>query len=442
MLIWEVIMMGYINHIFHRVFFLVLIILSPILAHAGPDNNFVNNLELLLIIVIILLILVTAVILLLVIYIFNLLNLLIRREQKHVATEEDLLKLEMLKLQKQAGRWLTRSTPLSEEESIMMDHDYDGIRELNNHLPPWWKALFYITMIWGFIYLLVYHVFNWMPSSSQEFEMEIARAKAEDNIRLSQLAIGINEDNVELMLDEESLAHGAEIFKLHCVVCHAEDGGGGIGPNMTDPYWIHGGSIKNLFWVIKYGVPAKGMISWQSQLNPVEIRDVASYILSLQGTEPANPKAPQGDLYEESNEVKNPTDPNTMVDTRPDIESVQDSLDDIGIGRGLFSGTIRFMGGGPGCITCHNVTEEGLPKGALIAPDLTNVYTRLDEPTLYKVILKPYHLTMQEAFQDKTVMDTEVDYLVSYFEYVGTATAHQKKRDERAAGFLKRIRKQ
>ena len=140
--------------------------------------------------------------------------------------------------------------------------------------------------------------------------------------------------------------------------------------------------------------------------------------------------------------MENPVDPSAMEDTRPDIEAVKDSLDNIGIGRGLFGGSIRFAEGGPGCITCHNVTEEGLPKGALIAPDLTNVYTRLDEPTLYKVITKPYHLTMQEAFKDKIVIEEEVEYLTSYFEYVGTATAHQEKRDQRAAGFLDRIKKQ
>jgi len=140
--------------------------------------------------------------------------------------------------------------------------------------------------------------------------------------------------------------------------------------------------------------------------------------------------------------VVNPEGLSDLIDLRPTIDMVSDTLEPVEMGRGLFSGSIRFVQGGPGCITCHNVTEEVLPKGALIAPDLTNVYTRLDEPTLYKVITKPYHLTMQEAFKDKVVIEEEVEYLMYYFEYVGTATTHQEKRDQGAANFLNRIKKQ
>jgi len=324
----------------------------------------------------------------------------------------------------------------------VMDHDYDGIKELNNHLPPWWKALFYLTMIWGITYLGVYHVFKWLPLSGEEFEMELADTEGAKNTLLSDKGAGMDENNVEVVEDDGSLALGAEIFKMHCVVCHAEDGGGGIGPNLTDAYWLHGGSVKNLFRVIKYGVPSKGMISWQNQLSPSDIQYVASYILSLNGTIPANPKEPQGELYDESNEEQNQESQTDIADRRPTIYNARDTLDPVAIGRGLFSGSIRFIEGGPGCITCHNITEENLPKGALIAPDLTNVFTRLDEPTLYKVITKPYHLTMQEAFRDKVVIEEEVKYLMSYFEYVGTATVYQEKRDQRAAGFLNRIKKQ
>ncbi len=367
---------------------------------------------------------------------------MIRNEQKDAVSEDIKEKIKSLEFSNLLDRLLTRSTPVSGEESILMDHDYDGIKELNNHLPPWWKALFYLTMIWGIIYLLVYHVFSWMPLSDEEFNQEITAAKARQDAIHSRMFTDVDENCVEVTDDPVSLAHGAEIFNLHCAVCHAEDGGGGIGPNMTDRFWLHGGSIKNIFWVIKYGVPEKGMISWQNQLNPNDIRDVASFILTLQGTMPETPKAPQGDLFDENLKVKNPGGLTATEDSRPTIASIGDSLNSIEIGRGLFSGSIRFAEGGSGCITCHNVTEEDLPKGALIAPDLTNVYTRLDEPTLYKVITKPYHLTMQEAFKNKIVIEEEVEYLMFYFEFVGTATAHQEKRDQRAAGFLNRIKKQ
>ena len=435
-------MMGFINPITTRTFFFLLFSFFPGLAFPQTDTIYASNLETILLVLIILLTLITIITIFLVFYTVNLLTLLLRQEQRDAVTKEQNEELKSLEFRNVLGRWLTRSIPVSDEDTILMDHDYDGIRELNNHLPPWWKALFYLTMIWGIFYLLVYHVFDWLPLSDEEFKTELVNAEAARRALQFELGADIDENTVEIVKDTESLTHGAEIFKLHCVVCHAEDGGGGIGPNMTDPYWIHGGSIKNIFRVIKYGVPAKGMISWQNQLSPTDIRDVASYLLSLKGTTPANPKEPQGDLYDESIEEVNPEDLTDLIDSRPTIDILSDTLDPVEIGRGLFSGSIRFIEGGPGCITCHNVTEETLPKGALIAPDLTNVYTRLDEPTLYKVITKPYHLTMQEAFKDKLVIKEEVEYLVSYFEYVGTATAHQEKRDLRAADFLNRIRKQ
>ena len=435
-------MMGFINRITNRIFFFLLFSFFPGLAFSQPATIIISNLETTLLVLIIILILVAVIVFFIVFYTVNLLTLLLRQEQRDAVTKDAKDKLRSLEFRIILGRWLTRSIPVSKEDTILMDHDYDGIRELNNHLPPWWKALFYLTMIWGVFYLLVYHVFDWLPLSDEEYRIELISAEDEEKMVQFELGSGSDENYAVLVEDAQSLARGADIFRMHCEVCHAEDGGGGIGPNMTDNYWIHGGSVNNIYRVIKYGIPAKGMISWQNQLNPSDIRNVASYILSLKGTSPANPKEPQGDWYDENTEDVNPVNLPEIVDNRPTIEIVSDTLDRIAIGRGLFSGSIRFIQGGPGCITCHNVTEEVLPKGALIAPDLTNIYTRLDEPTLYKVITKPYHLTMQEAFKDKIVIEEEVEYLMSYFEYVGTATAHQEKRDQRAAGFLKRIKKQ
>ncbi|MBR9999128.1 MAG: c-type cytochrome [Cyclobacteriaceae bacterium] len=199
---------------------------------------------------------------------------------------------------------LTRAKPIEEEEDILLDHNYDGIKELDNHLPPWWKWLFYITIVWSLIYLLAFHVFDWMPLSSEEYNISIARAEAAmEAQKASSPSAAIDENNVTVATEEAALAQGETIFIRQCAVCHQQDGGGNVGPNLTDDYWIHGGSIKDIFSIIKYGVPQKGMISWESQLNPTEMRDVASYIkVKLVGTEPANPKEPQGELYDPSTE--------------------------------------------------------------------------------------------------------------------------------------------
>ena len=193
---------------------------------------------------------------------------------------------------------ITGLIPLEQEENIKLDHNYDGIQELDNHLPPWWTYLFYITIIFGFVYVLVYHVFDTAPLQEEEYliEMEVAAKKAEERKLLA--GVGIDETNVEATDAPAELDNGQNIFEGKCAACHQNDGGGGVGPNLTDQYWINGGGIKDLFSVIKYGVTEKGMISWQSQLSPSDMRDVSSYILTMQGTQPANPKAPQGELYQ------------------------------------------------------------------------------------------------------------------------------------------------
>jgi cytochrome c oxidase cbb3-type subunit 3 len=393
----------------------------------------------LLTVILVILIIVAVIVVLAAIYVIYLLRTILHNERGKIAAVEGFTTPRSEGSWQKILRSLTRSTPISEERAILLDHNYDGIRELDNHLPPWWKALFYITIVWAAFYLLTFHVFDFFPLSEEEYKLEITRAETELNAKKSLFAEDIDENTVEFIDDAEILANGEVIFKTHCVVCHAADGGGGVGPNLTDNYWLHGGSINNIFWVIKYGVPVKGMISWQSQLSSVNIRDVASYIVTLKGTIPANPREPQGELYDENKVVENIEN---EPDLRPTIKDVRDSLDNIQIGRGLFCGTIRLFNEGPGCITCHNVTEEDIPKGALIAPDLTNVYTRLDEQTILKYATEPYHAVMQAAYKGKPVVEEEAGFLIAFFQYVGTSTSHQQQRDERAAGFLNRIKKQ
>tara|TARA_R110002050_G_scaffold262683_1_gene402926 strand:- start:1478 stop:2434 length:957 start_codon:yes stop_codon:yes gene_type:complete len=195
---------------------------------------------------------------------------------------------------------LTDAVPVENEEEVATDHVYDGIMELDNNLPPWWKAGFYLSIVFAVIYLLRFHVFQSAPLSEEAFKIEMAEAEIAKAEYLKTAANLVDESSVTVLTEDSRLAEGGKIFAKNCAVCHANDGGGGVGPNLTDNYWIHGGDIKAIFSTIKYGVPAKGMISWKDQLNAGEMQEVASYILSLVGTSPANPKEPQGDLTKPS----------------------------------------------------------------------------------------------------------------------------------------------
>ncbi len=193
---------------------------------------------------------------------------------------------------------LVGAVPIEKENEILLEDDYDGIKELNNKVPPWFNYLFYATIIFGIFYMLNYYVFKTGKLQYQEYKEEVQAADIQ-KAKLMKSGAFINENTVTRLVDAASLNAGKNIFKTNCVPCHGPDGGGVVGPNLTDDYWIHGGGIKNIFTTIKYGVPAKGMISWQTQLNPKQIQEVASYVMSLHGTHPANPKPPQGEKYTE-----------------------------------------------------------------------------------------------------------------------------------------------
>ncbi|MCU0373493.1 MAG: c-type cytochrome [Ignavibacteria bacterium] len=184
----------------------------------------------------------------------------------------------------------------TEKELLMTDHNYDGIMELDNPPPAWFQFLFYFTIAFAFIYMINYHVLSKQNSSVDEYmqEMAIANAQREELVKTGAL---INENNVVALTDQADLDKGKEIYTANCVSCHNVDGGGGVGPNFTDDNWIHGGGIVNVFKTVKYGVPAKGMITWQTQLNPKQIQQVSSYVLTFRGKTPSAPKAPEGPVW-------------------------------------------------------------------------------------------------------------------------------------------------
>lgn len=192
---------------------------------------------------------------------------------------------------------LVGTKPIEEEGELILDHNYDGIKELDNSLPPWWLYSFYASIIFAAIYLVNFHIFG-NNSQFDEYAEEYKQAEisiAEYKKNAKDL-VDIN--TVTLLTDPADIASGKAIFDQNCIACHMADGGGGIGPNLTDNHWILGGGIKNVFNTItEGGRDGKGMISWKQNFKPSEIAQVASYLLTLQGTTPANPKAPEGDVW-------------------------------------------------------------------------------------------------------------------------------------------------
>lgn len=191
---------------------------------------------------------------------------------------------------------MNRFKPIQEEASIDTGHDYDGIRELDNRLPGWWIWGFYCCIMFGMVYLWRYHISHTAPLSIAEYKEAVAAAEEAKAEYLAKAANLVDENSVKLLTSADDMAAGKKIFTSTCFACHGADGGGGVGPNLTDSYWLHGGDIQSVFKTIKYGWPDKGMKSWKDDYSPQQIAQLASYVRSLHGTKPAAPKEPQGVL--------------------------------------------------------------------------------------------------------------------------------------------------
>lgn len=192
---------------------------------------------------------------------------------------------------------MTKSKKIEEEHEIELDHNYDGIRELDNRLPPWWVYSFYLTIIFAVIYLARFHIFDGYDQE-EEYLTEVAQAEADIEEWKENNKDFVSVDNVTMLEDEDRLANGEQVYIQNCVACHKIDGGGGIGPNLTDEQWILGGGIKNIFSTISEGGRSgKGMVAWKNSLSPSEMQEVASYVMTFQGTTPTDPKAPEGEIW-------------------------------------------------------------------------------------------------------------------------------------------------
>lgn len=198
-------------------------------------------------------------------------------------------------------RHLSGLKPIEAEKDLVLEgHEYDGIRELNNGMPPWLRYLFLGTIIFGVVYFIYYSMLGIGHTQEEEYEREMAIAAAQKEERMKLAANRVDENTVVMLTEKAHLEEGKKLFTENCATCHGELGGGGAGPNLTDEFWIHGGGIKNVFKMVKYGFIQKGMPPWEDKLTPFQMQKVASYVMSLQGTNPPGALPPAGEKWVET----------------------------------------------------------------------------------------------------------------------------------------------
>jgi cytochrome c oxidase cbb3-type subunit III len=237
------------------------------------------------------------------VYAIRILNLLTEQVKKEKAEKLGVAYVPSPGWWERFSQKMNASVPVEQEKNIELDHSYDGIRELDNHLPPWWKWLFYGTIGWAAVYIVIFHFSGTLPLSLEEYQNEVAQAEEQSlKLRAANPASAIDENNLQYMADAVIIERGKAVFNANpCASCHRGDGGGNtIGPNLTDEYWIHGGDVKNIFNTIKNGAVDKGMPAWGKAMSPQDVRDLTFYILSLQGTNPPDGKAPQGEVFKQT----------------------------------------------------------------------------------------------------------------------------------------------
>ena len=181
----------------------------------------------------------------------------------------------------------------SKDQDKLLDHDYDGIKEYDNDLPQWWVQLFWLTGIVGVMLAVWFH----MPSTPTPDELLATQVKELEGKMANAKGDLTNESLLAMLDDEPRIKVGKEVFLAKCMACHGAEGQGIVGPNLTDKFWIHGGSPLEIKRVIEEGVLEKGMLAWKTQLKPDEIISAVAYVWSLKGTTPATPKAPEGTEY-------------------------------------------------------------------------------------------------------------------------------------------------
>lgn len=200
------------------------------------------------------------------------------------------------------SRWWKKSNnfiPIDQEKDLDTGHNYDGIRELDNNIPSWFSAAFILCILFAGFYLWQYHFAKIMPLQTEEYELEVQQAEIEHEKYLKTAGSKVDEANLALLDDKASLDLGKKYFIANCATCHVVDGGGNQGPNLTDKNWIYGCDPASIYKTIKYGgKTGAGMQAWKDNFSDQQILELASYVRSLGGSKPANPKAAQGPVCE------------------------------------------------------------------------------------------------------------------------------------------------
>lgn len=189
--------------------------------------------------------------------------------------------------------------PIEEEASLDVGHSYDGIRELDNATPPWFTIAFIASIVLGIGYLWRYHVLHAAPNQYEEYEIAVTKGNLKVAAYMKSKGDAVNENTV-VMADAAGIEAGKKLFMNNCTACHGNAGQGGVGPNLTDDYWLHGGSIGDVFKTVKLGVVEKGMMSWKDVFSAEQIAEIASYIKSIHGSNPPGAKEPQGEPFKEA----------------------------------------------------------------------------------------------------------------------------------------------
>lgn len=335
--------------------FLLFILSSPLFAETGTESG--GGLESIIKIMVAVTAFLVAVIMWLV---------LVYSEKSEVAEESGFKKL---------LQTINQRPPVDEEQKLLLDHDFDGIKELNNKIPPWFMAIFYATIIWSVIYMVDFHILGSGNVQEDEYAEEVRIAEMEREI-LNRSGSLVNEETVTMLNDDIALASGKDIFIKSCAACHGMGGEGLVGPNFADDYWIHGGGIKNIFKTVKYGVPQKGMISWQTQLDPTQMQEVSSYIITLRGTNPPNQKGPEGKKWDSSLE-EDPSAGNMSDKGIGPVESIElGEIDQalVNNGENLFITK---------CSACHKIDKR------FVGPALKGVTQRRSPEWIMNMILDP-----------------------------------------------------
>ncbi len=265
---------------------------EPVASSIWDDPNILFYVAVLFMFIVVLLVLAVAV------YMLQVLNYMVKKEVMEKAAQEGKVYKQEPALWEKLWQDANAFVPVEKEATILLGHNYDGIRELDNHLPPWWTYLFIGTVIWSVIYFFAYHVTDSLPLSISEYDTEVSVANDQQKkLKAANPGPQIDESNVIATAEAADLKDGKSIFTSICTSCHRADGGGDIGPNLTDEYWKHGGSMTDIYKVVKNGVTGTNMVAWGGTMSPEKMRNVSSYLLTLQGTKPVNGKKPEGDVY-------------------------------------------------------------------------------------------------------------------------------------------------